>query len=272
MWSHAEPAYARTMQDLLNAIATGEEEAYQADPSKKKWNNDWNRTHLREGSIDFYQADDRTWTHEIDLIGITGGTHLGTLYITRPLSGTVHRLDCGPIYSILNMANLSLFGKGDGPEELFVLTSTGGTGMHEVFGMLIQLEGDKARVLFTVPLTGHTPFYLNDKAGVGRGGTFEYEVVGQTFSKKGLTLHMMYHTRFPEDASPKEKASVLKRHQLKSADEPFTITIHKDRSLTVEAASEGIKNGPQDTITDLLKAPDWARIETFKIPPAQAVD
>ena len=186
-----------------------------------------------------FNADDNTYT----FVNFSGASHLGTLYII-PNKGQIYALNSGRTYSVLTKEEMP-FLKYD---EAMVISATGGTGEHHVYAQIISL-GKVPKVLASFPLNGYSaqginlPPKLHEKRDDSALDlTYQYD--SMTMKDDTLIIKGKFVSKFT-NVDRKDQPEAHKHNFLKSANDPFTITIDKDRKVHLQG-SKGVKNHLKD--------------------------
>ncbi|MBS0185002.1 MAG: hypothetical protein JSS34_01395 [Proteobacteria bacterium] len=168
----------------------------------------------------------------------TEGTHIGSLFIVTTSGKLYSFFNLGPIFTILTKEEFPFLEN----EEILIISSTGGTGEHHVYGLLFSFS--KGQVIASFPLSGDSynglPS-LRDSKGEDRGpGEFHYGI--QKIEKKEdcLVLKGFFETVIPSDLK-KEQKKILNQYDLKSLKEPFTITLPLNGSPSLQGSPGVVK-------------------------------
>jgi len=176
---------------------------------------------------------------EYTFLSFAGGSHLGILYIILQ-DKPIHTIECGPIFAVLSQEEMAFLASN----EVIIVTSTGGTGEHHVFGQIMSF-GENISVVATYPLSGYScqvsryiPEEFCSKESIS-SLEFHYKIQSLTLQNNTLIANFEFISIFNNvEASHHEE--ILHSLDLKSAREPFTITIDSNRTSHFEG-SEGIK-------------------------------
>ena len=166
-------------------------------------------------------------------MGFEGGSHIGEFYIV-PSSGVPMCFDWN-VFNVLTSQDVPFLGD----DEILVVTTTGGTGLHHVLGVLMSLK-DGARVLAVIPLYGY--IYKGTYSGIERQDgsvTFEYQITEFRLHGSNIVMTGEYKSRF-ENVTKDRQSECLNDHHLQKPKETFEVILDKDRKITVKGA-EGIQ-------------------------------
>jgi len=176
---------------------------------------------------------------EYSLVGITGGTHLGVLYIFPASKDLIHRLEIGPIHTILTKNELPILNE----DEILVISASGGTGEHHIFGCFIKMMADKPKIISTFPISGGSfqGGLLLSHEMIEKGGdlNFQYSILSQQFLQDKAILKIGYIAQF-KNISLEEQKKILKDCELNTTEEVFNVIIDSKRFVGLEGA-KGIK-------------------------------
>ena len=161
---------------------------------------------------------------EAKVFGISGGCHLGILYILTENESRLHRLDIGPVYVIMTNQDIPYLKE----DEIFVVSSTGGTGQHHVFGCLIKLYQETAKIISTFPLAGHS-------VPAGLNCALRYEMKNYVYKKDQNKITLTFETYYDdEDSWSEEDRSAIKNIlYFKSKPGIFEVSISRDFPATL---------------------------------------
>lgn len=162
-------------------------------------------------------------------VWFNGGAHLGKLYIFPP-EGTPICLD-EHVKTVLYKDDLPFLND----HEVILMMATGGTGEHHVFGQFVSFEKETI-VSSKFPIYGQT--YQGAYSGEdGKDGyiQFGYTIHSLRIDGKNIVLEGAYTTDF-EGIKESIQPETLEKYGLKTKQEPFTVKITENRTVTIEGA------------------------------------
>jgi hypothetical protein len=191
----------------------------------KNEENDYYLQRLKNGNYDYFYSGNNKL--ELQLIGFTGGSHLGTLYML-PLSNknVAYRLDIGGSINITTKED-SLIALND--NEFIVTTNTGGTGTHHNYDVILKYENNKIEPLVAFPINGYDPV-------IGSGMVMRYKLANIQSKDMIIKLQILFEIEFG-DESAKERTELLNQFGFTKNKEIVEITIDANRNIEFNGAN-----------------------------------
>ncbi|MFN9001553.1 MAG: hypothetical protein ACK5VW_05805, partial [Holosporales bacterium] len=166
-------------------------------------------------------------------ISFTDGSHSADLMILMP-DQTVKTLNLGPITAVLS-ADEFPFMK---PQQVLVVSSTGGSGQHHVYGLVLDLD-EKSEPVMRIPLHGYlTPAGLVPEHLESIGGTAAFSYAMTKIEKQQGQLRIQGILQLKtEGFSAREVQDILKAHDLPAVEMPYEINLKNQNTTEISCAA-----------------------------------
>ncbi|MGI4851821.1 MAG: hypothetical protein ACRYGR_07765 [Janthinobacterium lividum] len=185
----------------------------------------------------------------IKAFDIEGGSHLGVLYLkieNRQHKLRHYRLDIGPVYDIITSKTLPYLNEN----QILVISATGGSSLHHVYGIVINIKEDNLKTKSIIPLYGHS-------VPLGLNCAWRYKIKGYDYDKDKKVMTLTYDSFF-DNPSSKDIKTLKERFNFKSLDDKFEVVIAEESICTWKASESIIDTLPINMCTigreiDILK-------------------
>ncbi|MGI4851822.1 MAG: hypothetical protein ACRYGR_07770 [Janthinobacterium lividum] len=181
---------------------------------------------LKDNKLDI-QKEFTNGENSVKAFGKNGGSHLGILYLTIENGENKlrhYRLNMGPIYNIVTQDTLPYLKEN----QFLVISATGGTGQHHVFGCVINIEKDDLKIQSIIPLYGHS-------VPAGTNCALKYQIKGYNYDKNKKTIALNYDSFF-DDPSSEDMETIKGYLKFKSLENKFEVVVTEGPLCNLKAS------------------------------------
>ncbi len=190
-------------------------------------------------------------------ISFTGGSHIADLFIIYP-NKKVATLATGPIYAVMSKQECSFLEE----RHIFIVTTTGGSGLHSVYGLIVEMDEPTQPVL-SLPLHGYlSPVgILPEHLNTGPGSVIlSYEMTKIEKNSEEWIISGVFHVK-TEGFDPQQIQEILKFNGLEAIQSSYemrfkrhglvALKCHRGARQWLEAiaATQGVIHKPDKKLT-----------------------